>query len=149
MSLESRHRFRSTSPRGARSMTSIGAQRGTSPELLARQVLADGLPSDVAVLNLNIPRDATPNTEFAGPCRVVSRTTCIACRREHAFPPIRCDCKSPPTVDADQLEVNSDIRAIVCDGVVSVTPLSWSMTAHTDWQPGAKYLDDGAPRSTR
>jgi hypothetical protein len=52
-------------------------------------------------------------------------------------------------VDADQLEVDSDIRAVVFDGVVSVTPLSWSMTARTDWQPRAQYLDDRTQRSTQ
>jgi 5'-nucleotidase len=116
---------------------------------LARQVLADGLPSDVAVLNVNIPRDATPNTEIRR--TVQSRQPYYV----HSLPegtriptdPLRL--RIAATVDADQLEVNSDIRAIVCDGVVSVTPLSWSMTAHTDWQPRAEYLDDGAPRSTR
>jgi 5'-nucleotidase len=116
---------------------------------LARQVLADGLPSDVAVLNVNIPRDATPNTEIRR--TVQSRQPYYV----HSLPegtriptdPLRL--RIAATVDADQLEANSDIRAIVCDGVVSVTPLSWSMTAHTDWQPRAEYLDDGAPRSTR
>src|SRR6476620_8811933 len=110
---------------------------------LASQVLADGLPSDVAVLNVNIPRDATPNTEIRR--TVQSRQPYYV----HSLPegarvptdPLRLQIAA--TVDADQLEVNSDIRAIVCDGVVSVTPLSWSMTAHTDWQPRAEYLDDG------
>src|SRR6476659_5586826 len=32
--------------------------------LLAGQVLADGLPDDVAVLNLNVPDSATPSTEL-------------------------------------------------------------------------------------
>ena len=32
-------------------------------------------------------------------------------------------------IDTDSLEPDSDIRAVVCDGVASVTPLSWSMTA--------------------
>jgi 5'-nucleotidase len=118
-------------------------------QALARQVLADGLPPDVAVLNLNIPRDATPTTEIRR--TVQSRQPYYV----HSLPegtrvptdPLRLQIAAK--VDADQLEVNSDIRAVVCDGVVSVTPLSWSMTAHTDWQPRAGYPDDGAPRSPR
>jgi 5'/3'-nucleotidase len=116
---------------------------------LARQVLADGLPPEVAVLNVNIPREATPTTEVRR--TVQSRQPYYV----HSLPegtrvptdPLRLQIAAE--VDAEQLEVNSDIRAIVCDGVVSVTPLSWSMTAHTDWQPRAEYLDDGAPRTTR
>jgi 5'-nucleotidase len=116
---------------------------------LARQVLADGLPPDVAVLNVNIPRGATPDTEIRR--TVQSRQPYYV----HSLPegtrvptdPLKLQIAAE--VDADQLEVDSDIRAVVIDGVVSVTPLSWSMTAHTDWQPLAQYLDDGTQRSTQ
>ena len=116
---------------------------------LARQVLADGLPPDVAVLNVNIPRGATPNTEIRR--TVQSRQPYYV----HSLPegtrvptdPLRLQIAAE--VNADQLEPDSDVRAIVCDGVVSVTPLSWSMTAHTDWEPRARYLDVGTQSSTR
>jgi len=38
-------------------------------------------------------------------------------------------------VDHEALEDDSDVYAVVRDRVVSVTPLTWSMTAVTTWQP--------------
>jgi hypothetical protein len=40
-------------------------------------------------------------------------------------------------VDRDRLEPGTDIHAIVCDQVASVTPLTWQWTAQTDWMPPA------------
>jgi 5'-nucleotidase len=103
--------------------------------LLAEQVLADGLPDDVAVLNLNVPRAATVDTELRR--TVQSRQPYYV----HSLPdgdrvstdPLRLSIAA--VVDQDRLEPDSDIRAAICDGVASVTPLSWSMTARTAWQP--------------
>lgn len=41
-------------------------------------------------------------------------------------------------VDWDRLEPGSDVHAIACDRVASVTPLTWRMTADTDWTPRAR-----------
>ena len=38
-------------------------------------------------------------------------------------------------VDWDTLEPGTDIHAVVRDEVASVTPLTWRMTADTDWKP--------------
>jgi hypothetical protein len=38
-------------------------------------------------------------------------------------------------VDWDRLEPGTDIHAVVRDQVASVTPLTWQMTAHTEWTP--------------
>jgi 5'-nucleotidase len=108
---------------------------------LARQVLTDGLPPDVAVINLNVPRDATTETEIRR--TVQSRQPYYV----HSLPegarvptnPLRLGIAA--FVDADRLEPDSDVRAVVCDGVVSVTPLSWSMTARTEWQPHRAMLE--------
>jgi 5'-nucleotidase len=115
---------------------------------LADQVLADGLPPDVAVINLNVPREATPSTEIRR--TIQSRQPYYV----HSLPegtrvptdPLKLHIAA--TVDLDRLEADSDVRAIVCDGVVSVTPLSWSMTAHTDWQPRATDLDEEREHTT-
>ena len=40
-------------------------------------------------------------------------------------------------VDWDRLEPGTDIHAVVRDQVASVTPLTWRMTADTDWAPRA------------
>jgi 5'-nucleotidase len=103
--------------------------------LLAEQVLAEGLPTDVAVLNLNVPRSATPQS----PVRrtVQSRQSYYV----HSLPdglrvetdPLRL--RISAEFDAERIEPDSDIQAVVRDGVVSVTPLTWSMTARTDWEP--------------
>src|SRR5260370_6984323 len=47
--------------------------------------------------------------------------------------PVRLQIRT--VVEPELLEPDSDIRAVACDGVVSVTPLTWSITARTDWQP--------------
>jgi 5'-nucleotidase len=103
--------------------------------LLARQVLTDGLPDDVAVLNLNVPDGASAHTELRR--TVQSRQPYYV----HSLPPGDRVAADPlrlqvaAEIDPDSLEPESDIRAVVCDGVASVTPLSWSMTARTDWHP--------------
>ena len=38
-------------------------------------------------------------------------------------------------VDWDRLEPGTDIHAVIGDQVASVTPLTWRMTADTDWVP--------------
>jgi len=102
----------------------------------ARQVLAEGLPDDVALINVNVPHGATPRTQV--------RRTRQSRRRYyvHVHPgprtladPVRLRIRT--LVEPDLLEPDSDVRAVACDGVVSVTPLTWSMTAATGWQPAA------------
>jgi 5'-nucleotidase len=100
----------------------------------ARQILSEGLPGDVALINLNVPNGATPQTK-------VRRT--VQSRRRYYVPmppgarslaePVRLDIRT--VVEPELLEPDSDIRAIACDKVISATPLTWSMTARTDWQP--------------
>ena len=41
-------------------------------------------------------------------------------------------------VDWHDLEPDSDIYAIARDQVASVTPLTWRMTADTDWKPAGR-----------
>ena len=38
-------------------------------------------------------------------------------------------------LDPSRVEPGSDVEAVVLDKVVSVTPLAWSWTAVTSWQP--------------
>ncbi|MBV9205012.1 MAG: 5'/3'-nucleotidase SurE [Actinobacteria bacterium] len=103
--------------------------------LLARQLLEDGMPHGVSVLNLNVPRNATPQTELRK--TVQSRQPYYVRGRPNPAP--RLDepyqFAIEVVVDTDRLEPGSDIHAIVCDQVASVTPLTWWMTADTDWVP--------------
>ena len=105
--------------------------------LLARQVLDDGMPDEVSVLNLNVPRSATPQTELRK--TVQSRqpyyvrsppSTARQLDQPYEFP-------VEIVVDLGRLEPRTDIHAIACDQVASVTPLTWRMTADTDWVPRA------------
>ena len=113
--------------------------------LLAEQILTDGLPSGVSLLNLNVPRDATPQTEVRRTVQSRQRYyTQLRPKTRLMTDPVRL--KVAVVVDEDLLEPDSDICAVVKDRVVSVTPLTWSMTAHTTWQPATQ--SPGADRVT-
>jgi len=103
--------------------------------LLARQVLADGMPSGVSVLNLNVPRSATIRTELRR--TVQSQQPYYVRRRPGSARPLDQPYQFAVdvVVDPDLLEPGTDVHAIVCDQVVSVTPLTWQQTAITDWMP--------------
>jgi len=103
--------------------------------LLARQVLADGMPAGVSVLNLNVPRTATTRTELR---RTVQGQQPYYVRRRPEVPrPLDQPYQFAVAVavDPDRLEPGTDIHAIVRDQVASVTPLTWQQTAATDWMP--------------
>jgi 5'-nucleotidase len=105
--------------------------------LLARQVLRHGLPDGVSVLNLNVPRGATTRTELRR--TVQSQQPYYVRRGPGPARPLDQPYQFPVevVVDRDRLEPGTDIHAIVCDQVVSVTPLTWQMTAQTAWVPPA------------
>jgi 5'-nucleotidase len=103
--------------------------------LLARQALHQGMPEGVAVLNLNVPRGATTRTELRR--TVQSRQPYYVSRGPGSARPFDQPYQFPVevVVDWDRLEPGTDIHAIVRDQVASVTPLTWQMTAQTDWMP--------------
>jgi 5'-nucleotidase len=110
--------------------------------LLARQVLRDGMPEGVSVLNLNVPRGATTRTELR---KTTQAQHPYYMRRRPDNPrPLGQPYQLPVevVVDQDRLQPGTDIHAIVCDQVASVTPLSWQMTARTDWVPSAGTGED-------
>lgn len=102
--------------------------------LLTTQILDSGLPDDTAVLNLNVPSSATAETPIRR--TVQSRQNYFVFQK-----PERRDFDSPfrfktiIEVEPDKLEADGDVYTVVYDRLVSVTPLSWSMTARTRWQP--------------
>jgi 5'-nucleotidase len=102
---------------------------------LAQQLLAEGLPEGVSCINLNVPRQATAQTELRR--TVQSRQRYYVHRQPDRRRPLGKPfaLKIEIVVDADGLEPDGDIQAVVYDRAVSVTPLTWSMTARTDWQP--------------
>ena len=103
--------------------------------LLAAQVLAEGLPEGVSVLNLNVPQSATTGTELRKTAQ--SRQPYYVRRRAGSARPLDQPYQFPVdvVVDWDTLEPGTDIHAVVRDQVASVTPLTWRMAADTDWEP--------------
>lgn len=102
---------------------------------LARQVLDEGMPDGVSVLNLNVPRSATTQTELRK--TVQSRQPYYVRSRpgsgRRLDEPYQFAVEA--VVDWDRLEPGTDIHAVIGDQVASVTPLTWRMTADTDWLP--------------
>jgi len=102
----------------------------------AERALKEKLPAEIAVLNINIPVSAT--MESAIRLTTQSRQKYFVLRK-----PIKrdfsqgCYLEIEPVIDTDNLEESSDIKAVVLDRVVSVTPLVWSLTAQTEW--GKEY----------
>jgi 5'-nucleotidase len=93
---------------------------------MARRLLAGGLPDDVHVLSVNVPRDATAKTPW--------RTTHLSrCRYFWPVAPDRSHGAARPgyrlLADGRQCEESSDIYAVTVARVVSVTPLSLDLTS--------------------
>ena len=97
---------------------------------IAEQVLKQGMPPGVAVLNVNVPDSATPETEIH--MTIQSRQPYYYFKKNTNT---ERDFSRPHTlniefaVDRATLESNSDIQAFVYDRVVSITPLSATLTA--------------------
>jgi 5'-nucleotidase len=94
----------------------------------AAQMLSRAMPADVDVLKLEVPCDATPDT----PWRVtrLSRQRyfrALPSGRRYLAEKRRLDYAM--MIDHNTLEPDSDIRAVLVDRVVSVTPLSLDMTS--------------------
>jgi 5'-nucleotidase len=104
------------------------------------------MPDGVSVLNLNVPRTATPQTEL----RKTAQSRQPYYVRSRPGPPRPLDQPFQLAVDVvvdwDRLELGSDIYAIARDQVASVTPLTWRMTADTDWAPRTHAVDLGPHR---
>ncbi len=100
--------------------------------LFAERLLASRrLPDDVDVIKVDVPMKATPQTAW--------RMTRLSRRR--VFWPTRPERIALGDVgkigyelaaDSSRAEPNSDVYAILQDGVVSVTPLSLDLTSRTD-----------------
>jgi len=100
-------------------------------KLFASKIIKNGLPPDTALLNINVPSTATPNTPIR--LTVQSRQDYFVFEK----PPKRDFSKGfrlkvVIKIDEKTLEPDSDIKAFL-DGVVSVTPISWDLTARQYW----------------
>ncbi len=112
----------------------------------AQQLLTHVLPYGVDALNVNIPRHATPSTDW--------RLTRLSRHRYFSpLPPDRAKGQGRPgykIIDTpQQTEPDSDIWALDVDHLVSVTPLSLDLTAQVDFGQVAECLHDTLIRSRR
>lgn len=92
---------------------------------MAQRILQHGIPENAPAVNLNVPSDATTDTAWR-----VTRASHQAYFRslveKGRF--VGYDV----LVDREQLEPDSDIYALLVDGVVSVTPLTFDLTARVN-----------------
>jgi 5'-nucleotidase len=98
----------------------------------ARIVLERGLPPDADLLKIEVPIEASPRTVW----KLVRQS------RQRYYDPylIRQGGWDEPgfvsariKVDPSEVEVDSDVRALLYEKVVAVTPLSVDLTARVDW----------------
>lgn len=103
--------------------------------LLAAQVLDEGMPEGVSVLNLNVPREATPQTELRK--TVQSHQIYYVRPRPTSSRPLHQPFQFAMEIVAEDphLEPGTDIHALVHDRVATVTPLTSRMTVETPWVP--------------
>jgi 5'-nucleotidase len=97
--------------------------------LFARSLLNSPLPYDVHALNINVPRGATADSAW-WPTRLSRH------RYFQPLPPDRANGQGRPgyklLLEPKRAEFDSDVWAVLVDGVVSVTPLSLDLTARVD-----------------
>ncbi|HLF26384.1 MAG TPA: 5'/3'-nucleotidase SurE [Anaerolineae bacterium] len=103
-------------------------------------VLQRGLPAGVDLLKIEVPQHATTNTP--------TRWTRLS--RQRYFYPIVPHRRRPSDpgplgyetrVELDTLELDSDVRAVIVDKVVSITPVSVDLTARVDFGQMQAWLD--------
>lgn len=96
--------------------------------MFAKILLEQSMPPDVHLLKLDVPANATPQTPW--------RVTRVSSHRYY-IPRVRRlggwdgpgTIEGMPKVSLEETEPDSDIRAVVFDGVVSVSPLSLDLTS--------------------
>jgi len=107
---------------------------------LAKRILENGLMQDIDVIKLDVPHGATPETEM-----VLTRQS----RKRYYWPkpvPRKVLSDRGPmgyeiAYDPDDLEMDSDVRVLLVDKKVSVTPISIDLTSRADLQ-ALTFLQD-------
>jgi 5'-nucleotidase len=110
--------------------------------IFAQHLLSIKLPSDVDILKIEVPADATEETPW--------RLTRVS--RQRYFQPIKSGfpissgfrtIDYETRVDFDTLEPDSDIFALVKDRVVSVSPLTLDLSSRVDLRHLGRLLRSG------
>ena len=100
--------------------------------MFGEYLMGKARPDDVDLLKLDVPHGATTDTEW--------RVTRLSRRR--VYWPTRPEKRAKPgdvgrlgyklDMDASKAEPDSDVYAVLHEGVVSITPMSLDMTSRTD-----------------
>jgi 5'-nucleotidase len=93
----------------------------------AKRILKNGLPTGVDVLNVNVPDGATRKTEWRwtrASRAAYFYSTIVESEQGRRFTGYES------RVEPLTLEQDADVRAVILDQVVSVTPLTFDLTAH-------------------
>jgi len=110
----------------------------------AEKLLRTAMPFDVGVLKVDVPNDATPETPW-----VVTRQS-----RERYFYAVPADPDKAQgsrkltyevRLDQNEPEADSDLHVVKIDRKVSVTPLSFDLTARVDLSDFASLLRQNNP----
>jgi len=118
------------------------AQRVTA--LLAARILDRGLPKDTCLLNVNVPEGATASTEIR--LTRQSRFSHSVFTRPGPRPlETGLQLRTELNPKLRSVERDSDIHALCFDRVLSVTPISWDMSANASMN--FPYLEGGVPCS--
>ncbi len=112
----------------------------TAARRISAHVLSRGLPGGVEALNINVPSDATSTTPL--------RAT-VQSRQAHVYfvsPPRRewlrpVSLPLAPRVEEEALEQDSDIRCLLYERAISVSPLTGMLAAPVELKEVAQYLD--------
>lgn len=108
---------------------------GHFTRMFAALILERGLPEEIALLNLNVPAHATPDTlvRVTSQSRHTYFVASVNPSRNRSEPIVF---RYGPAPDREKIEANSDIHAFFVDRVVTLTPLSLDLTARLpldDW----------------
>ena len=98
----------------------------------ARKLLNGSMPFDVDILKVDIPANATPETEWRLTRQSRQRYFHVSPETDPKTGATRIGYKA--FVDENKVEANSDLRAVLVDGVVSVTPISLDLTSRVDFE---------------
>lgn len=101
--------------------------------VIACNALQNGLPDGINILNVNVPDEATYSTDI----RITKQS-----RLNYSVfkkPEIRdfnssYKLKAELDVSIEKTEKNSDVYAFYFDKVISVTPLTWDLSANREWK---------------
>ncbi len=104
----------------------------------ARRVLARGLPPNMDVLNINVPQGARRSTPWRW--TRVSRASYYRSRIEETRRGKRFT-GYESNLDRESLERDSDIFALVFDRVVSLSPITFDLTARVTARELARWKD--------